>query len=123
MRSVWTNLRVCWDIQHTSIFIWLAHAFGWGLPAVFLAISLPVTGVSYRLGGTCIPNPRAAFVTVRLPTAHLRSALNGKQWFGWLIAFGCLAALIQFATTGFCLLVYARSLLSDSPAVSNNTSG
>ena len=62
------------------------------MPALFLAISLRVTGVSYRLGTTCLPNPHAAFVT----------------WFGWLIAFGCLGALIQFVTSGFCLWVYAR---------------
>lgn len=75
--------------------MWCAQAVGWGLPALFLAVSLPVTGVSYRGGGTCIPNPHRAFVT----------------WVGWLIAFGCLAAMIQFVTTGFCLVVYARSLL------------
>jgi hypothetical protein len=32
-------------------------------------------------------------------------------WFGWLIAFGCLAAVIQFITTGFCVAVYTRQLL------------
>ena len=32
-------------------------------------------------------------------------------WFGWLIAFGCLAAVIQFITTGFCVGVYARQLM------------
>lgn len=95
LRSLWTNLRVCWDVHHTSTNVWLAHAFGWGVPALFLTISLSVTGVSYRLGSTCIPNPDGAIAT----------------WFGWLIGFACAGALIQFATSGFCLYVYTRNLL------------
>ncbi|KAI7528764.1 hypothetical protein KC331_g15577 [Hortaea werneckii] len=92
LRSLWTHLRVCYDIKHTQIYVWASHIIGWGVPGIFLAISLPVTGVSYRLGTTCIPNQQQSFVT----------------WFGWLIAFGCLAALLQFGTTAFCLFLYAR---------------
>lgn len=57
LRSIWTHMRVCWDIKHTPMYMYIAHAIGWGLPLIFLAISLSITGVSYRLGGTCIPNP------------------------------------------------------------------
>jgi len=53
-----------------------------------------VTGLSYRLIPTCSPNPSQSFLT----------------WFGWLIAFALLSAIIQFGTTAFCLVVYARSL-------------
>ncbi|KAI7358519.1 hypothetical protein KC320_g1014 [Hortaea werneckii] len=92
LRSLWTHLRVCYDIKHTQNYVWASYLIGWGVPGIFLAISLPVTGVSYRLGTTCIPNQHYSFVT----------------WFGWLIAFACLAALLQFGTTGFCLYLYAR---------------
>ncbi|KAI7281749.1 hypothetical protein KC345_g3959 [Hortaea werneckii] len=92
LRSLWTHLRVCYDIKHTQNYVWASHLIGWGVPGIFLAISLPVTGVSYRLGTTCIPNQHYSFVT----------------WFGWLIAFACLAALLQFGTTSFCLFLYAR---------------
>lgn len=85
--------------------MWIAHGLGWGLPALFLAISLPVTGVSYRLISTCSPNPHVSFAT----------------WFGWLIAFALLGALIQFGTTAFCLIVYARSLFVHHS--SNNSPG
>ena len=105
LRSLWTNLRVCWDVHHTPVYMWTAHALGWGLPAAFLVISLSVTGVSYRLGSTCLPNPHGAFVT----------------WFGWLIAFASLAALIQFITTGFCLGVYMRNIFTPSNSNSNDT--
>ena len=87
--------------------MWIAHTLGWGLPALFLAISLPVTGVSYRLGLTCLPNPHGAFVT----------------WFGWLIAFAGLAALIQFITTGFCLAVFLRSYFVQSTPSTIDDSG
>jgi hypothetical protein len=59
------------------------------------------------LGGTCIPNPDGAFVT----------------WFGWLIAFACLSAVIQFTTTGFCLAVYMRSFFRHDSANFSTTTG
>lgn len=107
LRSLWTHLRVCWDVKETPVYVWVAHALGWGLPALFLAISLSVTGVSYRIGPTCIPNPHGAFVT----------------WFGWLIAFAVLGFLIQFSTTGFCLAVYVRSFFHHDSASQINTTG
>ena len=107
-------MRVCWDIKHTSMYMYIAHAIGWGLPLVFLTISLSVTGVSYRMGGTCIPNPHGVS-TVEHEACHLNTNAVILQafvtWFGWLIAFGCLAAVIQFITTGFCVAVYTRQLL------------
>lgn len=105
LRSLWTHLRVVWDLQHNHYYIWLAHIIGWGLPALFLSISLPVTGVSFRVGGACIPNPKGAFVT----------------WFGWLIAFGCLGAIIQLSTTGFCLAVYVKSIFKHERDMSLST--
>lgn len=113
LRSLYTHLRVCWDIELTKPrFKWIAHALGWGLPALFLAISLPITKLSYRLTSTCLPNPHESFIT----------------WFGWLIAFALLGALLQFATTGFCLVVFLRSYLSASkapcgPRFGNSTQG
>lgn len=109
LRSLWTNLRVCWDVHHTSMNVLFAHALGWGIPALFLTISLSVTGVSYRLGATCVPNPDGAIAT----------------WFGWLIGFAVAGALIQLATSGFCLFVYARNLLrheSQQQATTTQTS-
>lgn len=100
LRSLYTHLRVCWDVELTTTFMWVAHGLGWGLPLIFLAVSFGVTGVSYRLINTCSPNPHDSFLT----------------WFGWLIAFACLGAFIQFCTTGFCLVIYARSLFVHSNA-------
>jgi hypothetical protein len=73
-------MRVCWDIKHTQTYMWLAHALGWGLPLIFLTVSLSVTGVSYRMGGTCIPNPN----NVSTRTCKIIKADRG--WFRRVIA-------------------------------------
>ena len=95
LRSFWTHLRVCWDVKQTRTFFLLTQFIGWGLPGLFLALCIPITGVSYRIGPTCIPNQKKAFAT----------------WFGWLIAFACIAALGQFTTTIFCLWLYLKDVL------------
>ena len=111
LRSIWTHMRVCWDIKHTPMYMYLAHVIGWGLPLVFLTLSLSITGVSYRMGRTCIPNPDNVSKTLMWRCEGTDNKQSIVTWFGWLIAFGCLAAMIQFITTGFCVAIYARQLL------------
>lgn len=65
------------------------------MPALFLAIAMPVTGVSYRIGTVCIPNGAHAFVT----------------WFVWLLIFAGLSAAILGASIVYCLWKFARSAL------------
>lgn len=96
LRSVWTALRIIFDFKRTDIFKWVSIALGIGLPALFLAIEMPVTGVSYRLGNVCIPNGQAAFVT----------------WFVWLLAFAALSAIILIGTIFYCLWKFALSALA-----------
>lgn len=95
LRSIWTALRIVWDFQHNTIFKWISIVLGAGLPALFLAIEMPITGVAYRLGNVCIPNSNKAFQT----------------WFAWLLVFGTLGSLIQVATILFCVWKYALSAL------------
>ncbi|KXT05075.1 hypothetical protein AC578_7536 [Pseudocercospora eumusae] len=100
LRSIWMHLRICWDVRSiqsdSKRWFFAAHVLGWGIPAVFLAVELTVTGVSYRIGGSCLPNQEKAFAT----------------WFGWLIAFGGVGALVQFVTTGFCVGVYLKEVMN-----------
>ncbi|KXS97411.1 hypothetical protein AC579_7512 [Pseudocercospora musae] len=100
LRSIWMHLRICWDVRSiqsdSKTWFFAAHALGWGIPAIFLAVELTVTGVSYRIGGSCLPNQEKAFAT----------------WFGWLIAFGGVGALVQFVTTGFCVGVYLKEVMN-----------
>ncbi|EME41866.1 hypothetical protein DOTSEDRAFT_177259 [Dothistroma septosporum NZE10] len=104
LRSIFTHLRVCWDFKNLELFKWLALVLGIGLPGLFLALELAVTGVSYRIAGTCFPNEDHAYET----------------WFGWLIAFAGIAAILQVTTTLFCLWVYLRDLRKGS---ANRSSG
>ncbi|KAF7192266.1 hypothetical protein HII31_06298 [Pseudocercospora fuligena] len=100
LRSIWMHLRICWDVRSiqsdSKRWFFAAHLLGWGIPAIFLAVELTVTGVSYRIGGSCLPNQEKAFAT----------------WFGWLIAFGGVGALVQFFTTGFCVGVYLKEVMN-----------
>lgn len=84
---------MAWNIEWPTIFPYISHGVGWGLPALFLAISLPITGLSYQAGPTCQPSMHATFVT----------------WFGWMIALASLAAVIQLVTSFFCVVAYAAS--------------
>lgn len=108
LRSLWVHLQVCWDIDilKKRAGFWAAQAIGWGLPGLFLAVSFPISGVSYRVGPTCFPNTYKSFIT----------------WFGWLIAFGCLATAIQFTTTAFCLWIYLRDIIRGPSATKANSS-
>lgn len=94
LRSIFTHLRVCWDFKNLELFKWLALVLGIGLPGLFLALEIPLTGVSYRISGTCVPNQPHAYET----------------WLGWLIAFAGVAAVLQVTTTLFCLWVYLKDM-------------
>lgn len=69
------------------------------LPVAFAVISLPVAGVSYRVGNVCVPNHPSAMVA----------------WYGWLLAFAIVNGMIQVATSFYCLWVYTRSICAEEP--------
>lgn len=89
-------MRIVFDFKRTDIFKWVSISLGVGLPLLFLAIEMPLTGVSYRLGNVCIPNGQRAFVS----------------WFVWLLAFASLSAIILIATIVYCVWKFALSALS-----------
>lgn len=96
-----------WNVKQRPYFFWISHALGWGIPTIFLAIEMPITGVSYRLGKACVPNVKNVYPT----------------WLGWLMAFACLGALLQITTTLFCIWLYLReSLKSRKKQTSYNSS-
>ena len=96
LRSIWTALRIMADFQRIELFKNISIGLGVGLPILFLAISLPITGVSYSLGNVCIPaNPSA------LPT-----------WFAWIIIFAAISWIIQVVTIVYCLWRFASFSLA-----------
>lgn len=94
LRSLWLHIRIFWDRDPGKAFKYGSIAAGIILPAVFMMALLAATGVSYRMGQTCLPNHPHAIVSF---------------WI-WLVGFAIAGFILQSVTTGFCILVYFRSL-------------
>ena len=79
-------------------FFWASLIGGWGVPALIVAIALPVTGTSYRFGDTC----------------HINHTKALDDYWGPLLAFAAISTILQFSTFGYCIRVYIKSLFEDS---------
>lgn len=106
LRSLSLHVQVCWQVVPGRKFFWGSIVAGIGGPLLLLSIALPATGVSYRFGDTCHINHEKAL---------------GDYW-GPLLTFAAVSAVLQFTTFGYCIKVYIRSLFDDS-ATTDNSSG
>ena len=79
-------------------FFWCSLVAGWGIPAIIIAVALPVTTTSYRFGNTC----------------HINHDKAIQDYWGPLLAFAAISTILQFFTFGYCIRVYIRALLNDS---------
>jgi hypothetical protein len=104
-RSLALHLQICWEVVPGNMFFYAALAFGWGIPAVGLALTLSLTGVSFRFGNVCHINHKDALA----------------DFWGPLLAFAALAMVLQFITVGYCIQVYVKSLLDDKPTTNNSS--
>lgn len=84
------------DFRRNEVYKWIAISFGIGLPGLFMAVCMGVTGVSYRLYNVCIPNGKEAFQT----------------WFVWLLIFSGGTAFVLFVTVGYCIWAFALSAIA-----------
>ena len=98
-RALSLHLQICWEVVPGNAFFYSALAFGWGIPAVALALALSLTGVSYRFGTVC----------------HINHQNGLQDFWGPLLAFAAAALIIQGITFGYCIQVYVKSLLDDNP--------
>jgi hypothetical protein len=105
LRSLWLHIRIFWDRDPGRKFKWGSIAFGTLVPLVFLVAMLAVTGYSYRMGQTCLPNHENAIVT----------------FWVWLVIFAILAFLLQVITTGYCFFIYMRTLRREQRASAINS--
>lgn len=101
-RAFSIHLQICWEVIPGTAFFYSALALGWGIPAVALATTLSLTGVSYRFGNIC----------------HINHDNGLQDFWGPLLAFAALAMVLQFITIGYCIQVYVRTLLNESEASS-----
>ena len=87
---------------------WGALLAGWGIPIIVASSALAVTGVSYRFGDTC----------------HINHDKALEDYWCPILFFGAAAAILQFATFGYCVRVYIRAYLNDDAhSTSENRSG
>ncbi|KAG8527042.1 uncharacterized protein KY384_008471 [Bacidia gigantensis] len=103
LRSVSIHLQICWKRDLGDKFFWISLFAGWGVPALIVSVTLPLTGTSYRFGSTChINHPKAL-----------------EDYWGPLLAFAAISTILQFSTFGYIIKVYVTSLLEDNPANSS----
>lgn len=107
LRTLSLHLQICWKVVPGRSFFLSAQAVGWSIPAVFLATSLSITGVSFRFGESC----------------HINSK-NGLQTFwGPLLAVSAASIVTQTITFSYCVHVYLRNLIEDKRPHQSGKSG
>ena len=82
MRALTLHLQICWQVITGRKFFIGAQLAGWGIPAIFVALALSITGVSYRFGNTC----------------HINHAHGLEDFWGPLLAVAGATMIIQLAT-------------------------
>jgi hypothetical protein len=106
LRTIWLHIRIFWDRNPGPLFIWISLFIGIIIPALFLGITIAVSGFSYRFGKICLLNHQNSFAV----------------FWGWLIGLGVAAFLVQTVTTAYCIYVYwSASRLRSTAAKSNDT--
>lgn len=93
LRSVWLHLRVVWDRVPGKFYLVLSYSTAILVPAALLAVTIAISGFSYRVGKVCL----------------LKHDGNSFALFwGWLIVCCVVAVVLQIATTAYCIYVYMR---------------
>lgn len=104
-RALALHLQICWELVPGPKFFYSALSFGWGIPVVGLALTLSLTGVSFRFGNVCHINHKDAL----------------QDFWGPLLAFAALGLVLQFITVGYCIHVYVKGLLDDKATTTNSS--
>lgn len=103
IRALFMHLQICWAWMPGKISYWIANAAAMTITVALTAATLAHAGVSYRFGGYC----------------HVNVGSIGTYW-GWLLAFGALACLLQAATFAYCIKVYLTSRLHGTPTADSS---
>jgi hypothetical protein len=102
LRSLWLHIRIFWDRDPGAKFKCLSITAGTALPLVFLTALLAATGVSYRMGLTCLPNHPNAI----------------ESFWIWLVLFAIAAFILQAVMTGYCMWVFMRAVKRERAQIS-----
>jgi hypothetical protein len=104
-RALALHLQICWEVALGNRSFYLMLAFGWLIPIIGLALTLSLTGVSFRFGNVCHINHKDAL----------------QDYWGPLLAFAALALVLQFITIGYCVQVYIKSLFDDKQTTNTSS--
>ncbi|KAJ5722025.1 hypothetical protein N7488_000060 [Penicillium malachiteum] len=107
IRTIAFHLQVCWEVVLGPKFMWGAFLFGFGIPAIGLAVMLKITGVSFRFGEIC----------------HINIYKGLHDYWIPLMVFASVALILQVSTMAYCIHVYLRSLFDKSASTGDNSSG
>jgi hypothetical protein len=99
-RSLSLHLQICWQIIPGKKYFYGAQIVGWGIPALLLGVALGLSGVSFRFGNVC----------------HINHDNSLGTFWGPILSFAALAAILQFITLGYCIRVYLRNLWDPNSA-------
>ncbi|QDS68236.1 hypothetical protein FKW77_010600 [Venturia effusa] len=107
VRALSMHLQICWDIVPGLTFFYVSQAAGWGAILLLFAVTMTVTGVSFRFGDACHVNAHQAM----------------RDFWGPLLAVSSAAGLIQIGTFLYCGKVYLREVFRDDRPESGVSSG
>ncbi|KAI1006926.1 hypothetical protein K3495_g1293 [Podosphaera aphanis] len=92
------HLQICWHVDVGTSFMCGALIAGWLIPTVGMALTLSLSGVSFRFGNTCHVNAQNSL---------------GSLWIPLMVVAGFTLGM-QLAIFIYCLKVYFASLGDDS---------
>ena len=101
-RSLSLHLQICWQKTMGQRFLYATHGLAWGVTSLLGGVSLGMSGVSFRFGKVC----------------HINHNNSLASFWGPILAFAALAAVLQFLTFGYCIRVYLKNFWDP-----NTTSG
>ena len=93
-RSLSLHLQICWQKTMGIRFLYVTHALAWGVTFLLGGLSLGMSGASFRFGKVC----------------HINHNNSIGTFWGPILGFAALAAILQFLTFGYCVRVYLRNL-------------
>jgi hypothetical protein len=106
IRALSMNLQICWDIVPGTRFFYTSQALGWGVSAALFALTMSLTGVSFRMGDTC----------------HINHQHAMEVFWGPLLFMAGAAGLLQLGTFIYCIHVYLKNLWTEQNGQRHNAS-
>ncbi|KAH7016635.1 hypothetical protein B0J12DRAFT_533383, partial [Macrophomina phaseolina] len=90
IRTVMLHMHICWTLKPSKKYDYAVQTLGWGTTAIFLSLTLGLTGVSFRFGDTC----------------HVNMQNSIPNFWGPLLFLAGISAMLQFTTFAYCIKNY-----------------